>query len=315
MAIAGCLCKGELGNTGIPQGAGVFGKTTLVLHVPLVAKDGTRNKLDATSATLGDDLLAMINNTDPSKRAYPFINLTNVVQEQEDTQFETLSDGQEVFLRKGIRSISFDSVNVPKQYYAKAADACVEFGTYKIDICGNLEGELVGTDLYPRAVNKGSYDARYIEATDSASAKVMVAYKYKKTTDDNNQWYIGAEELKMSAGGYLDANQLRGLIDVNFEVSNITSTSIDVLCTTSYGTAAKRIPFTGAQLADFTLYNNTTDLPVTPTAVTESGVTEGLYTLEFAAQTASDVVEVDVFKAGVEGSSGFEGEETTFVAV
>jgi len=314
MAIAGCKCRGQLANTGIPVGDEVFGKTALMLHVPLVATDGTRNSLDLTSSTLGDDVLAMMNNPDPSKRAYPLGDLNSVTHDQEDTQFETLSDGQKYFLRKGIRSISFESVGVSKQFYDKAADACVEFGTYKVDICGKVEGQKEGDNLYPRPVNKGSYDARYIEATDDSAAKVVISYDYKKTTDDNNQWLIGANELTLSGGGTLDAIELEGLIDVELTASNPlagTNFTFDLDAKYLYGTAVNQIPFTGAAPSDF-IFLDDSGASISPVGVTESTINEGSYAVELPSQGSGDVITVDVFRAAPSAAvPGFEGIETT----
>jgi len=311
MSVICVSCDGKLSNTGIPAGAKPFGLVQGLYSVPLVANDGTRNKLDVTSGTLGADFLAMVNNADPSKRAYPILGLSNFLEEQGDTTFETDDIGRRSKIRDGIRTVSFEKRGVTAQWFGKVQELCVEAGLYLVDECGNLRGELDGDDLYPRAIHTDSYDTNFMITLAETSSKVMFTMDYDFVTKDKNQYYITAD-------AFVNANPLllKGMIDVNLVASNITATSVDVKATFDYGPANDRIAFTGASASDFTLFNETTGLAVVVSGATESTGTPGLYTLTFLAQTAADVVEVDVFRAAtVERVNGYEGVETTFVAV
>jgi len=64
------------------------------------------------------------------------------------------------------------------------------------------------------------------------------------------------------------------------------------------------------------LTNITTPAVITVATAVESITVPGEYLITFAAQTTSDVVELDAFRAA-SGSlvNGFEGEEATFVAL
>jgi hypothetical protein len=111
------------------------------------------------------------------------------------------------------------------------------------------------------------------------------------------------------------ALELNGLIDVDFDITVNSATEIEFQANYEYGNAVNRLPWRGAALADFDLFNQTTNLAVTPSALTESSVTPGLYTLTLPAQTAGDVVALSAFRAATGNLlNGFEGEATTFIA-
>ena len=99
MAIAGCSCSGKFSNTGIPN-VKPFGVTKTKYLVPLNADDGTRNGLDLTTA-LGPQILAAVNNPDPSKRWYPFNDIQNNAPTESDANFETTDLGERYKTRNG----------------------------------------------------------------------------------------------------------------------------------------------------------------------------------------------------------------------
>jgi len=80
-----------------------------------------------------------------------------------------------------------------------------------------------------------------------------------------------------------------GLIDVNAGTpANVSTTGFEVQLNTPFGGVTSPIPAEGLGLADFEVFNNTASASVTITSVTESSVTEGLYTFVIPAQTAAD---------------------------
>lgn len=310
MAIAGCNCKGRIGNAGYP-GVKPFGVTSGLYMMPILANDGTRNGIDLTSNDLAQELLDAINNPDPSKRLYPFNNLRNVTFEEADPNFETADNGERFKTRNGIKTVTFEAWGVNEQYFAKVSDNCVNFGVFLVDVCGNVKGQLEGDKLVPRPVNQYSFYAKYMDATSDTGAKVMFSMDYSIITTDGDQWMIPSSLLAPYS-----ALELQGLIDVTFDITVNSATEIEFQANYEYGNAVNRLPWRGAALADFSLYNQTTQTSVTPSAVTESTVTPGLYTLTFPAQVTGDVVALSAFKAA-NGNliNGFEGEATTFVAL
>jgi len=309
-------CDGKLSNTGIPVGAKPFGLVQGLYIVPNVADDGTKNGLDVTSGTVGADFLAMVQNADPSKRAYPILGLSNFVEEQGDTTFETDDIGRKDKIRDGIRTVKFEKRGVTTQFFGKVEKLCVDAGVYLVDECGNLRGTLDGDNLYPRTINVNSYDANFEITLAESASKVLFEFDYDFVTKDKNQYYIDS-----AAFNAFNPLLLKGLVDVNIVSSNIISGGVDLQCNFDYGTAGDLMPFTGALPTDFVLYNNTQDGQMDPpTAATESGVTPGLYTLTYDAggaffPVATDVIVPSVFRAAaVEGVNGFEGTGASFIA-
>lgn len=312
MATAGCNCNGRIGNTGYP-GVKPFGVTAGLYMMPILANDGTRNGIDLTSANLGQALLDGINNPDPSKRIYPFNNLRNVTFEEADPNFETADNGERFKTRNGIKTVTFEAWGVNEQFFAKASENCVNFGVFLVDVCGNLKGQLEEALelLAPRPVNQFSFFAKYMDATADTGAKVMFSMDYSLLTSDGGQWMIPDSLLAP-----ISALELNGLIDVTFDITVNSATEIEFQANYEYGNAVNRLPWRGAALADFDLYNQTTQTAVTPSAVVESVVTPGLYTLTLPAQTTGNVVALSAFRAASGNLvNGFDGASTTFVAL
>ena len=307
--IAGCNCNGQIGNTGFPN-VKPFGLTSGVFLMPILASDGTRNGFDLTSATLPADLLAAINNPDPSKRLYPFSNLRNVTHNEADPNYETADNGERFKTRDGVKTVTFECWGVNEQFYAKVADNCVNFGVYLVDVCGNLKGQKEGTDLYPRPVNRYSYDAKFMDATADTGTKVMIQMDYSLLTNDGDQWMIPADLFAPYS-----ALELNGMIDVNLDITVEDDTTLIVKATFDYGNAVVQLPWTGAVVGDFTAKNVTTGLNITIASVTESTTTPGTYTLTIPAQANGDACTLKAFHAATGNMLfGFESEVTAFVA-
>lgn len=309
MQTAGCSCSGKLGNSGRPN-VKPFGITAAVFLVPILADDGSRNSLDLTSTDLGGDLLAMVNNVDPSKRAYPYHNLINVTFNEADPTYETVDNGERFKIKDGVKTVAYDVYNVSNQYYDKVSGACVEFGMYAVDTCGNLKGEKDGDNLYPRVVNQGSFNSMYVDATSEAKAKVHFEMDYSILSNDGDQWMIPFSEF-----GSYNALQLKGMIDVYFELVEVTdSTTFVVDAQFGYGSAVDPLPWRGGLTADFSLYNETDEADVALDSVTEDPNVPGRYTIvTTAAVDATDNTTVDCFRAATGNLiNGYEGTGLTF---
>jgi hypothetical protein len=309
MAIAGCSCNGYLGNTGYPN-VKPFGVTSGIYMVPLLADDGTRNGIDLTAADLGVELLALVNNVDPSKRAYPFLNLKNVTHTEAEANYETADNGERFKTRDGIKTVSYEVWDVTEQYFNKTAGACVEFGLFLVDNCGNLKGEKSGDTLYPRPVNRASFNSMYIDAVADAGAKVRFEMDYNLVTSDGDQWMIPAAEF-----GAIKALELKGLIDVRFTLVDVVSaTEFVVDAAFDYGSAVNPLAWKGAVNANFNLYNVTDAAGITITTVAESATVSGRYTFTVPSVTATDVVRLGAFKAATTNlMNGYEGIDLTFI--
>lgn len=310
MAIAGCNCNGRIGNTGYP-GVKPFGVTAGLYMMPILANDGTRNGIDLTSVDLAQALLDGINNPDPSKRIYPFNNLRNVTFEEADPNFETADNGERFKTRNGIKTVTFESWGVNEQFFAKASENCVNFGIFLVDVCGNVKGQLEGDLLAPRPVNQFSFFAKYMDATADAGAKVMFSMDYQLITSDGDQWMIPASLLAPYS-----ALDLLGLIDVTFDITVVSATALGVQANYNYGNAVNRLPWRGGELADFSLYNQNSQMLVAPTIVVESPVVPGQYSVTIPAQSTGDKLTLTCFKAATGNlMNGFEGIPELFTAL
>lgn len=313
--IAGCACKGVPGNSGNPTGVKPFGKTVVIVRVPLRATDGTRNCLDLTSPTLGQDYLDKVNHPDPSKRWYPFNDVKSVTYEEADPLTQTLEDGSNFITGKGVKKVAFAVYGVSEQYFNKTSEMCSEEGLVAIDLCGNMRGQLEGTNLYPRPLNEQSFFAKYMDATDTVRAHVSYTVDYSLLTNDGNQWMLTATNFSDVAG--LNPVQVYGMIDVRWSIVTVDSTTqVTVLGLYDYGDAALHLPWLGALPADFTLTNKTTPAVLVPSLADPDPVIKGQYQLTFTLQPAGNLIDVDSFRAAtISGVNGFEGIEAEFTAI
>ena len=270
----GCNCDTGLSNTGQPSCVTLQSVTSKLIMVPLVANDGTLNKLPLGTVITATTFTALVNQVDASKRWYPLPVFENVELPKADSVFEEANSGRKAYLRQGVRSFAGElwATNGTPQFLGKLqSDRCVKFGVYIVDVNGNLVGSKVGTDLYPITVDNNSWDPKFMFATDSTVGKIMLGFDFDRLFDESTMWMITATE------GLIDFNNLNGLLDVNYSAPTIVPTvSFNFNAFLSYGTAINPLKFQGAVSADWVLTNLTTNLAVTAT-VTETA-TAGNYT-------------------------------------
>jgi hypothetical protein len=296
-------------NTGYPD-VKPFGVVKGKAFMPLVADDGTRNGIDASSLTLEADILAAVNNPDPSKRLYLFNNIMNASAPEADPTFATTDLNERFKTAEGITNVIWEQWGVTEQFYKKVSDQCVSFGEYEIDVCGNLKGQREGDILYPRPVNKNSYNAKFQGTTATTTSMVSFNYDYEYTTNDGDQWQIAA-----AAFGVNNPLELKSMIDVNLAITVDSATNLTVVASFDYGYANSQTPWTGALLADFTSANITTPAVISIVSVTETA-TAGTYTIVIPTQTTSDDCTIEAFRAATGVIlNGYESATTAFVAL
>ena len=295
----GCNCDMGLSNTGQPNCVTLQSVTSRIIQVPLVANDGTLNRITLATAITANTWSALVNNVDASKRWYPSPAFENVELAKADTQFEEANSGRKAFLRQGVRSFMGElwASNGTPQFLGKlASDRCVKFGIYIVDVNGNLVGSKSadGLYLYPITIDNNSWDPKFMFATDTTVGKIMLGFDFDRLFDESTMWMITPTE------GLIDFNTLTGLLDVNFstptQVSGVSATFDAFL---SYGTAINPIKFVGGVSADFVITNLTTGVALVGTT-TESSVTTGTYTT-LAVFVAGDNYRIRVVKTGFTG--------------
>lgn len=294
--LVGCSCGSGNGNTGLPQCISNLGITIGNGIQQMVADDGTRNGYDL-SASLGTKFVDSLTETDVTKRMYPLRDFKNMDFPKEDTQYATNTDGSKTFLREGIQSFTAELHDVPAGFDSKLQNMkCKNNGVWGFSVEG-VYGMLVGTMWYP--ININSFAPTFKMRTPAAPQMEMVAYDWDGTANAGQLWLVPWADL----GTTYDA--MLGLLDVNYEVTNAPvaglTTSVSYRLTTDYGSGlltAQTVD--GLVLADFAAYNETTDLAVTITSVTE--VADDDYDFILPSQTAADVIRISLVT-----SSGYEG--------
>jgi hypothetical protein len=133
---------------------------------------------------------------------------------------------------------------------------------------------------------------------------------YNLVTSDGDQWMIPASEF-----GDIKALELKGLIDVRFTLVDVVSaTEFVVDAAFDYGSAVNPLPWKGAVVGNFNLYNNTDAASITISTAAESATTSGRYTFTVPSVTATDSVTLGAFKAATTNlMNGYEGIDLTFI--
>ena len=297
--MVGCDCNAGLSNTGRPNCVPIQSVVSSLILVPLVADDGTKNKIDLTSLPTWSSL---VNEADASKRWFPLPSFENVELPKADSQFEEANSGRMAYLRQGKRSFAGElwaEDSTPTFLGKLAKSRCVDFGIFIVDVNGALIGSQVGTDLYPIPADNSSWDPKFMFATDSTVQKIMLGFDFDRLFDESTMYMIQADEA-------IDFTTLRGLVDVIFSGATAGSTTAaGFTCKFEYGTAVSKLAYSGAtSTSDWVLYNNTTAASIgAPATVTESATTPGEYAITFAAQSSSDVIKISVDKDGYIGNT------------
>lgn len=296
--MADCLCGTGLGNLGLSSCVVNRNVTNKLFFVPVYDSTGVKNKLDLTGTINEATIIALINQSDASKRWYLSPVFENVVKATADTTFEEAPSQRKKRIKAGKKSFSAEHWDVAPQLEGKYNEyLCGGWGVIELDIDGNIIGKKVGTDLYPIPVDGDSFDVKYVDPTDTATSKLMVSFDYNRLMKSEELWLISADELGA------DLNDQDGLKDVELEFVSKTSTQVVVNATLSYGTAVQLLKVKGLLAADFALYNNTLSASHTIATVTEgTGANEGQYTITYAAITGSvDNLTLSMAKDGYVG--------------
>ena len=299
----GCDCKAGLSNTGQPNCLTIFGITSSMILVPLVANDGTKNCIDLTAPVTASTWSDLVNNPDASKRWFPLPSFENVELPKADSLFEEANSGRQVFLRQGKRSFAGElwaEDSTPTFLGKLQKSRCVDFGIYIVDVNGNLIGSQDGSDLCPIPVDNSSWDPKFAFATDSTTQKIMLGFDFYRLFDEATMY-----EITVSEAG-IDFTTLEGLVDVNLLSLVVTVTGATFTASFDYGTAYNKIDYTGALVGDWRVHNLTQATVFGPDTSVESP--DGSYTLDWtiagAGMMVGDSVKIEVNK------DGFDGEET-----
>ena len=294
-----CTCNTAGGNTGVPFCSPLQGVMHSLIIVPKYANDGTLNAIDLANDTLDQAYFTgKINEANEKDRWYPLPFMENVENTRAEALNETANSGNIYRIKQGVRTLTGAFFKQPAQYLARLEKwLCIDFGVYEIDSNGALAGTLSadGTKLYPRYVLNGSLDPNYMYATDTTVGKNTISFQYDENVMDSEIGLILPTSMDNA-----DLLNLNGLFDVDYTVSNITTTGFNEAVTLLYGDVLNKIKVEGLTDADFTLFNVTTSSAVIITSVTE--VTAGNYAFVIPSQASADVLNLTLNKEGYANS-------------
>lgn len=292
--VIGCGCSEALQNFGTSRGNKKFKVPVAVLLQETFNSTGELNGLDLTNPAIKAQILADLNQKDPSKRLFPIVDIDNVEPENEGAQFETMGNGKRKKTREGITTMTLTFANeASHQMFARVDAVCSHVSMYLIDSCGNLLGVKSGNLFSGRRLDKESYNTELETPTNDAVQKIMINFDWYDRNDQKNQWLITAEEIGA------DFTKVRAMIDVIVNVSAVTTTGATITPKFPFGTALELDVVKGLQLSDIEVFNVTTGLAVTATALTDNQ--NGTYSPAWSSGvSAEDVVEITVYRAATE---------------
>ena len=296
--MAVCKCDTGIVNSGIPSCVSGFGRIAKLFFVYQVATDGTSNAIPCSQTIDEAYLTSKLNEADPSKRWYPTDKISNVTEVRNDPTTETI-DNIDSIVEQGSRTFNGffvgKAASTPTYLKFLKSVQCPSVMYFGIDVNGTIVGvetllsgaaALTGINIQPQTLN-----SRPVPATATTLAKNEITFSVDSLVQDETIAYISADQI---TADLLNAN---GLIDVTLiEGAAATVGTANVLASFIYGSLCNKEKFEGATGADFLINNVTTSSVVTVTGATEAS--GGNYELTFAAQTAGDVLNIQVSKEG-----------------
>jgi hypothetical protein len=298
--MAVCKCDSGIVNSGIPSCVSGFGRIAKLFFVYQIANDGTSNAIPCSQTVDEAFLTDKLNEADPSKRWYPTDKISNVTEVRNDPTTESI-DNIDSIVEQGSRTFNGffvgKAASTPTYLKFLKSVQCPSVMYFAVDVNGTLvgvetvensEAALTGINIQPQ-----SMFSRPVPATSTTIAKNELTFAVDSLVQDETIAYIGADEI---TADLLNAN---GLLDVTLVENSTPATLTEVVVDASlvYGSVCNKLAYQGAIVpADWDVNNITTPASITVTTVTENP--NGTYTLEFAAQTASDQITVQVSKEG-----------------
>jgi hypothetical protein len=288
---------------------------------PRFKADGTRNTINLASATLGADIQALLNATDPEERLYPMPRVENATFARTDTVFETAPSTRKYKIDGvgGVRTFNMelwgkDAVNAMLRELKKFG--CSEIDMFYVDVAGSLWGikdEINATTMRGYEVSAETFDAFKDYATDTTTNKIMVSFDLDNDECEENSYAITSDEL-----GY-KANSLKGLITGFLTLTSAVDGVVDMLAYSAYGSAGNRSDIVGLDtIAPPVVIGLVNEGPGQPGVMTNGAAltpvvgTDGAYTFTYI---AGETDPGDVVTATITGATGFEMTASTFTSV
>ena len=298
--MASCTCDVNFFNTGVPGCQPLSDVVVRLILTPVQDSSGNFNEIDLGTLPSNSDILALINNTDSSKRLYPLPGMENVTNERADNLTEEFPSGKIKNLRVGVKTFSGEMID-QGAVYAGQLDGygCTSMAAYMVDQSGNLIGDVTTNPgfLRPIRIDKDTWTIRALDTTDTTSAKVTINYQWVKTLQDGDVGFVAAGDFD----GDVDWTLYNGLLDLQGSlVGSVTTTDFSMRVSTLFGSAAQAQVVSGLAQADFEIFNVTQSSSITITTMTETPA--GQYNYTFPAATSADVLSLRI----ASGTNGYD---------
>ena len=278
-----CECAGtSYGNMG-PENCPIIGKTPHnVILMFRYAEDGTLNKFDLTSPTVGADIqAAILPITVAQNRLFPMPYAETFNITKAETTYDTKPSGNKYRVKEGVRSFSMELTdkNASHRMLEQVKKfGCTALSYFVVDIEGKMEGYKTSeesTDFYPIPMSQSTFDAILNYATDTTVPTIMVSFDQTQYFNDGKLYYLTPTDL-----GY-SATELMGLKSGMAAASAITTTSVTLTVTKPSGSALVKSYIVSLVSANFAIYNVTGAAAVPVLTVTETS--DGVYVVTYAA--------------------------------
>ncbi len=308
-AITCCQTDGSLPNFGRPNSVNEMRKVAFFVVFRRFQNDGTRNTIDLTSPTLGQDIVDRTKTTTAADQRFHVLpQAEEPTWERTDTEYKTYPSGKKVKLPGvgNIRTVAFKTVekDAVSQIFREAKGlTCQDFDFVQVTIDGYIWGIMDSpsdTVLRGYETGDGTYDVFKNYATDSEIEELMFSWDLDRFECEEKAYPITNCELDETSG--VNAlKDLTGLISGFQALSAIDATHTQSIIEMGFVvTAGTGKPIVGLVAANFTLFNVTTALAVAVVGVVESdpGVS-GIYSIEYADLdvTPGDELRVTVINA------------------
>jgi len=288
-----CDCAGTAyGNMGADN-CPVIGKVPHnIIVMNRYAADGTLNRIDLTSGTVGADIQAMILTTTVAQnRLFPFPFAENFVITKSETVYETATSGNKYKIKDGIRSFSFelnDKLSSTRMLEQANKFGCTALSYFVVDIEGKIEGykeSAAGTELFPIPMSQSTYNAILMYATDTTVQKIAIDFDQSQYFNDGSIYYLTATDL-----GY-SATTLVGLKSVDTPVvSAITTTSATFTITRPGGSALETTFLKQLLVGNFSIIDLSTGVAIPGGITGFSETSQGVYVLSYTAIVGTPIL-------------------------
>jgi hypothetical protein len=268
--------------------------------------DGSENSIDVTSATLGADIVALVESgTAIAERLFPTLRVQNPTVSRTDTNYETTANGDKFRLdgEGGVYSFMMEYYGVDGVFqifreFKKMG--CADVVMYIATTDGALWGtkdSVDATELKGYVLSKETIDSFFSFPVPGAKAKTVLSFDIDRETCIENSYVITASEMVDTNG--VKSTSLVALVSGYQTLENPTpsNTTIKTTVYEGFGTANVRKPITGLVLANFEVYDNTAAAAITPSLATETPAGSGIYILTVPAMTATNSLTVSVVNA------------------